>query len=304
MKMKTAISNFQDYLTIQRGCSVGTVKSYSRDLRMFNSYLVDKKWSDDVSQIQEQEIISFLAYLSNPSDHKKPNSVITRARKLSSIRSFFTFLRKRKYIEQNPSEDIELPSLPEFEPEYLKIEEYQRLLRTIRDSTSPFHRDRDLAIFSLFIATGIRVSELVGLKLKDVDLKSQQIKVTRKGSKEQSIPLNNEVTKLLKKYLIIRPDVESDSLFISKKKGGIQANTLHHLSKKYLKKAGIKKRRNGLHLYRHTFLSTLLANNVNPVLLQELAGHRSFETTRRYLHINNQQTQQAVAKISLLKGEI
>lgn len=302
--MKTAISNFQDYLTIQRGCSIGTVQSYSRDLRMFNNYLEDKNWSNDVSQIQEREIISFLAYLSNPDSNKKPNSVITRARKLSSIRSFFTFLRKRKYIDQNPSEDIELPSLPELEPEYLKIDEYQKLLRTIRVFASPFYRDRDLAIFSLFLATGIRVSELVGLKLKDVDLKSQQIKVRRKGNKEQSLPLNDEVTKILKKYLAHRPDVESDSLFISKKKGGIQANTLHHLSKKYLKKADIKKRRNGLHLYRHTFLSTLLANDVNPVLLQELAGHRSFETTRRYLHINNQQTQNAVAKISLLKGEI
>lgn len=302
--MKTAISNFQDYLTIQRGCSIGTVQSYSRDLRMFNNYLEDKNWSNDVSQIQEQEIISFLAYLSNPDSNKKPNSVITRARKLSSIRSFFTFLRKRKYIDQNPSEDIELPSLPELEPEYLKIEEYQKLLRTIRVFASPFYRDRDLAIFSLFLATGIRVSELVGLKISDVDLKSQQIKVRRKGNKEQSLPLNDEVTKILKKYLSNRPDVESDSFFISKKKGGIQANTLHHLSKKYLKIAGIKKRRNGLHLYRHTFLSTLLANDVNPVLLQELAGHRSFETTRRYLHINNQQTQKAVAKISLLKGEI
>ncbi|HEX7017686.1 MAG TPA: tyrosine-type recombinase/integrase [Patescibacteria group bacterium] len=302
--MKTAISNFQEYLTIQRGCSLGTVQSYSRDLRMFNNYLEDKNWSNDVSQIQEQEIISFLAYLSNPDSDKKPNSVITRARKLSSIRSFFTFLRKRKYIDQNPSEDIELPSLPELEPEYLKIEEYQKLLRTIRVFASPFYRDRDLAIFSLFLATGIRVSELVGLKISDVDLKSQQIKVRRKGNKEQSLPLNDEVTNILKKYLSNRPDVESDSFFISKKKGGIQANTLHHLSKKYLKMAGIKKRRNGLHLYRHTFLSTLLANDVNPVLLQELAGHRSFETTRRYLHINNQQTQKAVAKISLLKGEI
>lgn len=304
MNMKVAINQFQDYLTIQRGCSAGTVKSYSRDLRMFNDYLLENNWSNDISQIQEREIISFLAYLSNPSDHKKPNSVITRARKLSSIRSFFTFLRKRKYIEQNPSEDIELPSLPEFEPEYLKIEEYQRLLRTIRDSTSPFHRDRDLAIFSLFIATGIRVSELVGLKLKDLDLESQTIKVKRKGNKEQLIPLNDEVAKIIKDYLKQRPDTESDSVFISKKKGGIQANTLYHLSKKYLKLAGIKKRRNGLHLYRHTFLSTLLANNVNPVLLQELAGHRSFETTRRYLHINNKQTQKAVSTISLLKGAI
>ncbi len=304
MKMQTAITHFQDYLTIQRGCSAGTVKSYSRDLRMFDSYLSVNEWSQDISQVTEQQILSFLAYLSHPKDGKQPNSVITRSRKLSSIRSFFTFLRKRKHITHNPSEDIETPSLPQLEPEYLKIDEYQKLLRTIRELASPFHRDRDLAIFSLFLATGIRVSELVGLKLDEVDLENQSIKVKRKGNKEQSLPLNDEITDLLSCYLKNRPDVDCDSVFISKKKGAIQANTLHHLSKKYLKLAGIKKKRNGLHLYRHTFISALLANDVNPALLQELAGHRSFETTRRYLHINNHQTKAAVAKITLLKGEI
>lgn len=302
--MNIAINQFQDYLSVQRGYSAGTVEGYAIDLKMFDCFLVNHGVIPDIKIIEEHHIVSFLSYLSHPDDGKKPNSVISRARKLASIRSFFTYLRKRKFIDQNPALDIELPSLPEKEPEYLNINEYQRLLQVIRDIASPFYKDRDLAIFSLFLATGIRVSELVGLKLENVDLDNQFIKVKRKGNKEQSIPLNAEITAILKQYIKNRPDVDVDYVFISKKKGGIQANTLYCLSKKYLKLAGIKKNKHGLHLYRHSFLSALLANDVNPVLLQELAGHRSFETTRRYLHINNSQTQEAVSKISLLKGEL
>lgn len=304
MNMQTAIHQFQDYLSVQRGYSTGTIQGYSSDLKMFDSFLQKNNVSPDVIHIEEQHILSFLSYLSHPDDEKKPISVISRARKLASIRSFFTYLRKRKQIEHNPTLDIELPSLPEKEPEYLKVNEYQRLLKVIWDTASHFYRYRDLAIFSLFLATGIRVSELVGLKLENLDLENQFIKVRRKGNKEQSIPLSDEVTTILKQYIKNRPDVECEYVFISKKKGGIQANTLYCLSKKYLKQAGIKKSKHGLHLYRHTFLSTLLANDVNAVLLQELAGHRSFETTRRYLHINNSQTQEAVEKISLMKGDL
>lgn len=302
--MQTAINQFQSYLSIQRGYSAGTVEGYCIDLKMFDAYLARTNINADVNAVTEQDIVDFLSYLSNPDDEKKPISVISRARKLASIRSFFKYLRKRKQIEKNPAFDIELPSLPEKEPEYLKINEYQRLLQVIRDVASPFYKDRDLAIFSLFLATGIRVSELVGLKLENVDLDNQFIKVKRKGNKEQSIPLNAEITAILKQYIKNRPDVDVEYVFISKKKGGIQANTLYCLSKKYLKLACIHKSKHGLHLYRHSFLSALLANDVNPVLLQEIAGHRSFETTRRYLHINNSQTQEAVAKISLLKGEL
>lgn len=304
MKIKTATVHFQDYLTVQRGCAVGTVKGYALDLCIFENYLENQGLTSQVENVEEQDILGFLAYLSHTPDGKKPNSVITRARKLASIRSFFTFLRKRKYIDKNPAEDIELPSLPEREPEYLKINEYQSLLKVIKETASPFFKDRDLAIFSLFLATGIRVSELVGLELKNVDLDAQFIKVRRKGNKEQSIPLNDEVTDILKTYLKNRPEVEVNKIFISKKKGAIQPNTLYCLSKKYLSLAGIEKNKHGLHLYRHSFLSALLAKDVSPVLLQELAGHRSFETTRRYLHINNHQTQEAVSKISLMKGNI
>lgn len=245
-----------------------------------------------------------MSYLSHPDDGKKPNSVISRARKLASIRSFFSYLRKRKYIDENPALDIELPHLPEKEAEYLNVNEYQHLLHVIRDVASPFYKDRDLAIFSLFLATGIRVSELVGLKLEHVDLGTQLIKVRRKGNREQSVPLNDEITIILKQYIKNRPDVDCEYVFISKKKSGIQANTLYCLSKKYLKLAGIKKNKHGLHLYRHTFLSTLLANNVHPVFLQTLSGHKSFQSTSRYLHVQSSQTRDAVSKISLLKGEL
>src|SRR5690606_10491531 len=109
-----------------------------------------------------------LGYLSHPDDEKVPNIVTTRARKLASIRSFFTFLRKRKVIVVSPAEDIDMPTLPQKEPDYLTISEYEKLLDAITETASPFFKLRDLAFVSLFITTGIRVSELVNLKLSDL----------------------------------------------------------------------------------------------------------------------------------------
>ena len=126
MQMQIAIDHFQHYLTIQRGCAVGTVKGYATDLRLFQDYLLDNNCSLEIDEIEEKHILGFLSYISTPQSYKLPNSVITRARKLSSIRSFFTFLRKRKILLNNPSEFIEVPSLPDREPEYLSIDEFQK----------------------------------------------------------------------------------------------------------------------------------------------------------------------------------
>lgn len=304
MQIDTAISQFQDYLIVQRGYSVGTAKGYGLDLSIFSDYLVKRDFPNLVQDIEQEHIVSFLGYLSHPDDEKVPNIVTTRARKLASIRSFFTFLRKRKVIVVSPAEDIDMPTLPQKEPDYLTISEYERLLDAIAETASPFFKIRDLAIVSLFITTGIRVSELVNLKLSDLDLEYLTIKVHRKGSKEQTIPITEEVAELIQAYLAIRPDTESEKLFISKKRNGIRSNSVYCLVSKYLGVAGIRKNKNGPHLLRHTCFTTLLTKNVNPVVIQQLANHVSFNTTRRYLHLNNTQIREAITKISLKKGEI
>lgn len=301
--MQAAITNFQNYITVQKGFSPKTIQAYVNDLEKFTEYLSLRDYPSLIHQIQEEHIVSYLSYLTYPDDNKKPNLVTSRARKLASIRSFFNFLRKKHFVEVNPAVDIDIPKLPQKEPDYLTVSEYQRLLAKIEEVASPFFKLRDLAIFSLFLSTGIRVSELVSLKLSDVDFEYNNIKIKRKGNKEQTIPLNRQVAELISQYLQVRPATANPQLFISKKGNGVRANTVYCLVKKYLNLAGIDKSKQGPHLLRHSCLSALLANGVSPVIIQQLAGHKSFDTTRRYLHLSNTQIRDAVQTINL-KGDL
>jgi integrase/recombinase XerD len=304
MKMKNAISQFQNYMIVQRGFSPLTVKAYKSDLEKFEEFLNKRELQSTIENIRTQDVVSYLSYLTYPDDNKKPNQVISRARKLASIRSFFTFLRKSKVIEVSPTTDIDLPKLPQTEPDYLTINEYQKLLAKINEIASPFFKLRDLSIISLFISTGIRVSELVNLRLRDLDLEERTIKVRRKGNKNQTIPLNKDISDLIGKYLKVRPETKSNQLFISKKRNGVKSNTVYCLVSKYLKLSGIQKGKKGPHLLRHTCFTTLLSKNVNPVVIQQLAGHVNFNTTKKYLHLNSTQIREAVTKINLLKGDL
>lgn len=297
--MKQAISDFENYLLIQKGYSKLTAKAYRHDLKRFDQYLQSKNNIEFVEHISSREIYDFLGYLAQPNDNKKPNSAITRARKLATIRSFFNYLNKYYQLTSNPCSLIEMPTVPLKEPEYLTESEYLRFIQTIKEEAKPFYKDRDLAIALMFLGTGIRVSELTELELTNINLEQSSIKVHRKGNKEQTIPLNNSVKRSLYAYLNVRPKSNIETVFISRKKSKLQTNSVYHLVKKYLKLAKIKKRKHGPHILRHTCFTSLLSKNINPVIIQQLAGHNSFDTTRRYLHLNNKQVRDAVNQINL-----
>jgi len=297
--MESYIDQFTEYLEIQRGASPRTIIAYRFDLIKFKSFLVENKLSTDIRKISKANVRSYLSYLSNPNLGHKSNTIVTRARKLSSIKSFFNFLYREEIIKKNAIELIDLPSLPKKEPDYLSIKEYQKLLKTIKKTATKYFLVRDIAIFSLFISTGIRVSELTSLKQSDLDLKGKTIKIHRKGNKEQTIPLNVEMTKILTKLVTKTSSNENDRIFLSKNKTGIKANTVYELVKKYLERSGIEKSKHGPHILRHTCFTALLSKNVNPVVIQTLAGHASFDTTRRYLHLNDDQIKDAVQKITI-----
>lgn len=304
MNINEAIQQFRDYMIVQKGFSPKTITAYSSDLTRFADYLANRDNLSLVENIKTQDIVSYLSFLTYPDKNKKPILVVSRARKIASIKSFFNFLRKRKIIEISPAEDVSIPKLPQQEPSYLTINEYQKLLTVIAETASPFFKLRDLAIMSLFISTGIRVSELVNLKIKDVDFDYQTIKVKRKGNKQQTIPLNDDMAELLHQYLNVRPETEKDNLFISKKGNGVRANTVYCLVKKYLDLAGLDKNKKGPHLLRHSCLTALLSKGVDLPTIQAIAGHRSIQTTTKYLHIQSKQIREAVSKIDLRKEKI
>lgn len=287
--MKIQAKQFINYIKIERNLSPLTVKLYSRDLEKLSDFFPNKK----IVELTKQDIRDYIAFLSDT------NSPVTRARKLSCLRSFFKFLAREDLITLNPLDGIDSPKIPQKEPSYLSESEYLRLLETVKKEATIFYRKRDLAIISLFLSTGIRVSELTGLRIGDVDFQEKFIKIIRKGNKEQTLPINDSIVDLLKKYFKIRPKVSFDDFFVSKKGLPLRSNSAYHLVKKYLLLAGIKKDKMGCHILRHTFCTMLLNKEVNLVAIQELAGHRSLETTRKYLHINSVDLRNAVNKINI-----
>lgn len=302
MTIQVAIHQFKDYLIIERAYSQQTITAYSNDLQGFTEFLAKTRDVSHISQVKQADIVAFLAYLASSDGDKKPNIATTRARKLASIRSFFTFLRKRKEIATNPADDIDIPTIPTKEPDFLSEREYKQLLETIQKTASPFFKLRDLLIVSLFLSSGLRVSELVGLQLSDVDLDNETIKVHRKRNKHQTLPLNASVVELFRQYLAIRPRSDTEHVFVSKKHTGLRANSVFCMVRKYLKQAGVNKSRS-CHLLRHTCFTSLLAKGVNLVIIQTLANHSNINTTKRYLHINDVQIREAVQTINL-KGNI
>ncbi len=297
--MNKLITQFVHYLSAERNFSERTVRAYELDLQKFVEFLESRN-TTDISEVARDDIRAFLSELTK-NGIKKPNSAVTRARKLSSIKSFYKYLVRYGVLESNPAADVETPKLPHKEPNYLTPQEYDALLVAVRRAATPFYLARDLAIVTTFLNTGVRLSELVGLSLNSINLESSNafIKVRGKGDKERTIPLNDNVAATLRKYVAKRPEVDTNQLFISRLGKGLCARSVYHLIKRYLKEAGIKKDRIGVHSLRHTFGASLLAKNVNLVVIQELLGHKKLETTRRYLHINSVDLRNAVDRLAL-----
>ena len=296
--MEKLIQNFLENLLIERGLSPRTVEAYRHDLNKFMEFFKSINKTNILS-VTKEDVRHFI------SERSQTNCAVTRARKLSTIKSFFHYLDREGIISANPVSGIEAPKLPEKEPTYLTQTEYQNLINTVRREATPFYLSRDLAIIILLLGTGIRLSELVSLTLDRVNLEhsGRSIKVRGKGNKERIIPLTDEVIKALERYLKVRPDISSNHLFISRLGDELHARSVYGLVKKYLKATGIKKTKIAVHSLRHTFGTSLMNNGVNIVVIQELLGHKKLETTRRYLHINSIDLRNAVDSLVLSKKQ-
>ncbi len=289
------LQEYSDYLLIQRGYSPNTVKAYLFDLTHFFSHLTLSD-TPTVTTVTKQAIRGYLASLSIIHNGHPANMIVTRARKLASIKSFCGYLSKEGIIPLDPANEIDVPHIPEKEPCYLTKLEYQRLLRTVQKHAQPSNLARDYAMISLLLSSGIRVSELTSLTLPNLNLVNHTIKIKRKGNREQTLPISTRTTIAISNYLPKRRG-QNHILFTTRTGSLFGSSSVYYLVKKYLVKAKIIKDKFGPHLLRHTCLTALIANNVNPAVVQSIAGHRSFDTTRKYVHINDQQLRRAVEKI-------
>lgn len=286
--MEARINEFLHWLEFEKGRQPTTIQAYRFELKRFVQALHQQGLAvwEEVNRARIREFLFSLA----PTNQKA-----SRGRVLSVLRSFFQYLVREGYLATNPTDGIEMPHLERKVPSYLTREEYLHLLETVQEYATPHCRARDLAIVSLFLGTGIRRGELVGLDLADVDLQRQTVRVVRKGGNEQFVEFGSDVRAKLEDYLQQRGE-KPGPFFLSERGGRLSGGGVYQLVKKYLFFADLP---GAVHSLRHTCFTELARQGVNLPVIQAIAGHRCVETTARYTHTQEADRRQAVELIKL-----
>lgn len=280
-KLSSLIEEFLRYLLIDKGYSNNTIESYKRDLEKFLIYNKDK----DISSIKNSDLKEYIKYLNEENLNEK-----SIARNISSIKSFYKFLVIQKYITNNPSDSIFQPKLKKSLPNILTEEEVLKLL-DIKLTDNFSYRNK--AMLELMYASGLRVSELVNLKLQDIDLNQDIIRTFGKGSKERVIPIGDYAKEYLEKYIyeyrgsMLKKEA-SEYLFLNNHGKKMTRQGFFKIIKKISQEKGINKELSP-HTLRHSFASHLLKYGADLRTIQELLGHSDISTTQIYTHITNEQ---------------
>lgn len=286
--MQSGIKDFIDYLAVEKNSSAHTRLGYSRDLMQFYGFLKESRLAVvasgevDVKLITEASVTAFVYSL-----HRECKK-ISVARKLSSIRSFFRFLIKKGLCEVNPAEGVSTPKIESNLPAVLTVDEAISLMGAPLDKAALLTLAvRDLAVLEALYSSGMRVSELVGMRMKDLDLAAGTIKVTGKGGKERIAYLGAHAVESLGRYMEkCRVGGGDGFVFTGKGKGGsISARTVQRLMKAAVLKSGINKTPTP-HALRHTFATHLLDAGVDLRSIQEMLGHAKLSTTQRYTRVS------------------
>ncbi len=297
--MKDTLEEFLQHLR-RRDVSRHTVTAYEHDVFTFLTHTsrIRQKPLDALSpaDVDAFAIRAFLGDL-----HKQRISASSSARKLSAIRTFVKFLRREDLIEDDPASLVAAPKKPQTIPSHLTVDEMSRLLE-MPDSSSPLGR-RDRAILELFYASGLRLSELVGVDMEDVNLSGRMVRVLGKGRKQRLVPFNTSTADALRAWLKDRSMTgqraegkgqtrqargASAPLFLNYRGGRLSTRSVDRLVRRYVALCGAKF---GIspHALRHSFATHLLANGADLRAIQELLGHARLSTTQRYTHVNAQQ---------------
>ena len=275
---------FQEYLTVELGLAKNTQLAYMRDLRLLMKSL-QLKADEELLQVSRQQLIAYLVRLK-----QEGRAASTVARKLASIKAFYRFLTAERYIRRNPAEVLEAASRGLHLPKVLSVQEVERLLDEPNLGTLDGYRDKTM--LELLYATGMRVSELVNVPVKNVDMKMQYVIVMGKGSKERMLPLGRTALHYLEHYLsVVRPQLlhgkpdAAAELFVTGWGGPMTRERFYEIIVAYGKSAGISKRVTP-HVLRHSFATHLLNNGTDLRIVQELLGHADISTTQIYTHLD------------------
>jgi len=279
--MRQELSQFLDYLRHERNASPHTISSYGRDLNQLANYLTEKEKS--LRQLDNVQIRGFMAQL-----HERRLRKSTLARKLAAVRSFLQFCVKKKWLAENPARVVATPKQEKLVPSFLSEEEMVHFLE-VPPSNRPLDL-RDKAILELFYATGIRLSELVGINIEDISLSERFVRVRGKGKKERLVPFGRTAEEGLKSYLKMRSSflknkIGGQALFLNYQGERITARSVERIVDKYIRQTALK-RKISPHSLRHSFASHLLSRGADLRVIQELLGHESLATTQKYTHLD------------------
>ena len=298
MELQSAQNEFLKYIRLEKAFSENTSLAYKADTSKLISFL-QKEGIKTIEEADRFHLTDFTRSLDGL-------QVSSKSRAIAVIRSFFSFLRERELLTNNPAEFISQPKIPRKMPVFLSEDDSRTLLRTVLRTATVFYKIRDYSIITLFLNTGIRLSELCGIRIGDVDFAAQQIRIVRKGNKEAYIYLDESVISFLKRWLKDRRRYQNhdktDSLFLSKWGRGIGGATIIEMVKKYAVCAGLVKdggHQITPHKLRHSFGSRLLSRGENLRTIQELLGHSSITSTQIYTHVTEINLRKTIEKHSI-----
>ena len=312
------IREFASYKTAIQGCSQKTADEYLLDLRTFFRYLLarDRGIDPDSDEFCEINILSidieyikgitadriydFLLYTGNV----RKNMWASKARKLSAIKGLFKFMTvKRGYLEENPASNIEAPKRKKTLPKFLSLDESKLLLDAVRNDVESKTRLRDLCIITLFLNCGMRLGELVGISLTDLDRNLEHVRVLGKGSKERIIYLNQACKIVLADYLINsrlderHKNLSDKALFLSNRDKRISDKMVQAMVYKYLDLSGLGSKHYSVHKLRHTAATLMYqSGNVDIRVLKDILGHEQLNTTQIYTHVSDKNMMNAMAQ--------
>ncbi len=276
------VEQFLRYLAVERGASGHTRRSYAADLADCAAFLAARRFGTLV----DADARALRAYLADL--HERGLAKSSVARRLAALRSFYRFLIRRRRARANPAGDVQTPRLPGRLPGYLPIDESEALLRASVPATPAGARDR--AILELLYATGVRVAELAGLDVGDVDLREAMVRVLGKGGKERVVPMGQKAVAALRAYLgqggaEDGPERSAGALFLNRRGGRLTPRSVRRIVRARARAAGLS-RRTSPHTLRHTFATHLLDAGADLRLIQELLGHARLGTTQKYTHVS------------------
>lgn len=319
-----SVNEFSQYMQVILNRSPKTIAEYEHDLMLFFKYLKAKENgikpeseeyeqldisdidNDFVRAITKEEIYEYFVYTVNVRD----NQSRTRARKLSSIKSYFRYMTdKVMVLDENPAVNIDSPKLKQTLPKFLSLNESIELLAAVQNDTESKTRERDYAIITLFLNCGLRLSELVGINLTDVDKNLRSMRVLGKGSKERIIYLNDACRSALEDYLKVRALDQQlkdrNALFISGRHTRISDKMVQKIVYKYLERAGLENRKFSTHKLRHTAATLMYqSGKVDVRVLKDILGHEQLNTTQIYTHVSDASMEAAMQDNPLAEVKI